>query len=143
MIKDFNVKYDCETHKSEYQCHMEWLRGLLINMQEIGVDDRYGDQVSSHLAIEIKWLTDKIELAKRENEFHKGMNINYDGLDDKENKVLKLINDIASCICYPNDSCFPNVKTVTNEFEQIFRQKKDDDIDKLIKGEDEDDYREV
>ena len=27
---DLNVhrKYDCETGKSEYQCHMEWLRGL-------------------------------------------------------------------------------------------------------------------
>ena len=36
---DLNVhrKYNCETGKSEYQCHMEWLRGLLINMQEIGV----------------------------------------------------------------------------------------------------------
>ena len=123
---DLNVhrKYDCETGKSEYQCHMEWLRGLLINMQEIGVDDRYGDDVSSDLVSEIKWLTDRIETAKRENEFINTNNRNAIELTEKEMKVSKLINDIASCLCYPNDSCYPNIKTVAHEFETIFSNSK-------------------
>lgn len=123
---DLNVhrRYDCETGKSEYQYHMEWLRDLLISMQEIGVDDRYGDSVSSDLANEIKWLTDRIELAKRENEFIKANNCNTIELTEKEIKVSKLINDIASCLCYPNDSCYPNIKTVTHEFETIFSNSK-------------------
>ena len=123
---DLNVhrKYDCKTGKSEYQCHMEWLRGLLINMQEIGVDDRYGDNVSSDLVRESKWLTDRIETAKRENEFINTNNRNAIELTEKEMKVSKLINDIASCLCYPNDSCYPNIKTVAHEFETIFSNSK-------------------
>lgn len=129
QMKDFNIhnKYDCINGKSEYQCHMEWMRSLLISMQEIGVDDRYGDRVSGDLASEIKWLTDRIELAKRENEYIKINNYNidkFDKLNEKQKKVAKLINDIASCLCYPNDSLHPRVDTVTNEFEEIFNENK-------------------
>lgn len=119
-----NIIYDMKTNKSEYQIHMESLRHLLINMQEVGVDDRYGDNVSNTLPNLIKWLTDKIELAKREQYFKCNIIDNNQSLNDVELKVLKLINDITSCICYPNDALFPNVKTVTEELKNIFTNNK-------------------
>lgn len=127
-MKDLNIhaKLDCESDKSEYQCHMEWLRGLLIRMQEVGIDDKYGDHTSADLAREINWLTDRIEVAKRENEFFKATN-NEDYrdkniYDKKERHVADLINDLVACICYPNDSLYPNIKTITSEFEKIFNE---------------------
>lgn len=126
-MKDLNIhtKLDCESNKSEYQCHMEWLRGLLIKMQEVGIDDKYGDHTSADLAREINWLTDRIEVAKRENEFSKATNKDYNDknyYDEKERRVANLINDLVACICYPNDSLYPNIKTITSEFEKIFNE---------------------
>ena len=127
-MKDLKIhtKLDCESDKSEYQCHMEWLRGLLIKMQEVGIDDKYGDHTSADLAREINWLTDRIEVAKRETEFFKTTNNEdyreKDIYDKKERHVAGLINDLIACICYPNDSLYPNIKTITSEFEKIFNE---------------------
>ena len=125
-MKDLSIhtKLDCETDKSEYQCHMEWLRGLLIKMQEVGIDDKYGDHTSADLAREINWLTDRIEVAKRESEFFKTTKEDFEKMryDTKQQKVAKLINDLVACICYPNDSLYPNIETVTTEFERIFNE---------------------
>ena len=127
-MKDLKIhtKLDCESDKSEYQCHMEWVRGLLIKMQEVGIDDKYGDHTSADLAREINWLTDRIEVAKRETEFFKTTNNEdyreKDIYDKKERHVAGLINDLIACICYPNDSLYPNIKTITSEFEKIFNE---------------------
>lgn len=112
--------YSEKTGKSEYQHHLEWMRGLLVNMQENGVDDRYGDGVPAQLAGEIKWLTDKIELAIRERRFVEATGKDSEGYDFRERRVQRLINDIAACLCHPNETCYPNVRTITNELEGIF-----------------------
>lgn len=127
-MKDLNIhaKLDCESDKSEYQCHMEWLRSLLIQMQEVGIDDKYGDHTSADLAREINWLTDRIEIAKRETEFFRTTNTEdyreKNIYDKKERHVASLIDDLVACICYPNDSLYPNIKTITSEFEKIFNE---------------------
>lgn len=112
--------YREETGKSEYQVHLEWMRGLLVSMQEKGVDDRYGDDVPARLAEEIKWLTDKIELAIRERRFMEATGKDCGDYDFRERRVQLLINDIAACICYPNETCHPNVRTITSELERLF-----------------------
>lgn len=127
--------YSEETGKSEYQTHLEWMRGLLVSMQEKGVDDRYGDDVPARLADEIKWLTDKIELAIRERRFIEATGKDSGDYDFRERRVKRLIDDIAACICYPNETCQPNVRTVTNELEGIFST----DLD-THRGEDENIY---
>ena len=40
----------------------------------------------------------------------------------KERHVAGLIDDLITCICYPNDSLYPNIKTITSEFEKIFNE---------------------
>lgn len=125
---NLNIKYCPKCGKSEYQIHLEWMRRLLINMQDVGIDNRYGNTINDSLSNEIKWLTDKIELSKRENTIINSMEYDYEDLNEKEKKVLSLINDLIQCICYPNDACFPNVKTVTKEFENIFNPQKNDNI---------------
>lgn len=124
--------YSEVTGKSEYQHHLEWMRGLLISMQENGVDDRYGNSVPEQLAGEIKWLTDKIELAIRERKFIEATGKDSGDYNFRERRVQRLINDIAECICYPNETCYPNVRTVTNELEGLFST----DLD-TYRGEDE------
>ena len=125
-IKDSATRRrDVESGKSEYQIHLEWIRGLLINMQENGVGDKYGDQVEDNLCGEIKWLTDRIDMAKREDRFREATMHDSDGMSEKERKVATLITQIAECICYPNDHCLPDIYTVTKEFENIFNEKKE------------------
>ena len=114
-----------ESGKSEYQIHLEWIRGLLINMQENGVGDKYGDQVEDNLCGEIKWLTDRIDLARREDRFRETVMHDSDGMSEKERKVAMLISQIAECLCHPNDNCYPDTYTITKEFENIFNEKKE------------------
>ena len=92
MTQD-TTKYDVETKKSEYQCNLEWLRKLLINIQENNDITHMKQFVPST----IKWLTDKITLACAETNFYEKTKLqcNYDELNEKEKKVLKLINEIT------------------------------------------------
>lgn len=108
--------YDEVTGKSEYQTHLEWMRGLLVSMQEKGVDDRYGDDVPARLAGEIKWLTDKIELAIRERRFIEATGKDCGDYDFRERRVKRLPNVRT----FPNETCRPNVRTFPNELDRLF-----------------------
>ena len=112
-----------ERKESEFELRMKEIRALYIAMQEQGVDDRYGDALSVNLPRMIKWLTDKIELAKREREFSKAVHTGSEELTPFENGVLKMIDDIAKCITYPNNSCIPNVHTVASELLALARKE--------------------
>lgn len=137
---DRNV-YDPNSGKSSFQCHIEWLRRLLVTMQEKGVDDRYGDRVYHDLGNEIKWLTDMISIANSEREFvESSRNVETDDYNERELKVLSLVNDIAKCLAYPNDSCYPNIKTLTREFEDIFKTDEKPKTVVVSKVTEEDDW---
>lgn len=127
MKLDVLEKLDPASGKSEFVCHLEWLRGLLINMQEKSVGDRFGDDVEYHLPTEIQWLTNLIEVSKREREFlETTKKSDVENWSQADKKVWKLICDLVQLICHPNDSCYPNVKTVTHEFREIFRKEFDE-----------------
>lgn len=136
-------KFDCASGKSEFECHLEWLRGLLINMQEQGVGDRFGDDMEYHLPTEIQWLTNLIEVSKREREFLKTTKkSDVENWSQADRKVWKLICDLVQLICHPNDNCYPNIKTVTHEFREIFKkefdeQKTDEKVNKQCETEDD------
>ena len=119
----FIVTPEEEQKFSEFELKMRKIRDLYIAMQEQGVDDRYGDAVSASLPEMIKWLTDKIELAKRGREFNKAVYIGPEELTPFESGVLNMIDDIVKCITYPNDSCIPNVHTVAAELLSLAREQ--------------------
>lgn len=126
MKLDVLEKFDPASGKSEFECHLEWLRGLLINMQEKGVGDRFGDDMEYHLPTEIQWLTNLIEVSKREREFLKTTKkSDVENWSQADRRVWKLICDLVQLICHPNDNCYPNVKTVTHEFREIFKEENE------------------
>lgn len=104
--------------------YLTHLLHLLINMQEMGVDDKYGDEVSSMLPNLIKWTTDKIELNKREHILFKSLkNVDLSELTEVEQMTLKVIENIIHCICNPDYTCYLNVQSVAKDFSKIFNKE--------------------